>query len=462
MPRRRLRCPPLSEWSLRTRVTVAATVIVGCLLSLALLGFYLMLHWTLEDQLSRRGRDALYELSAFVRLHDPRGEDVLRTQIDGFNLLQSVDDQDRVLASSASLVGYPPISRLHPSRPGETVSEHLTVRGIPYKIFVSATRVRAQAGWRTVYAGTPEYSYAAVRRLLAVSLGVGVPLSMAVMAWLVWTAVRRALSPMRTMSAELADISGGEPYGRVTVPGGHDEIAELGEEINLALMRLQRTVERQRAFTADVSHELRSPLTGLRAQLEDALDNPEDEQWPVVARAALDDADRLQRIVADLLLMARLEAGVQMERRLVDLGELAREELTRRRGEVPIELSAEPGVVVLGSPDHLRRLLVNLLDNAEHYARSRVWVRVRAIEPRIAELEVLDDGPGIAPEDRERVFLRFQRLGGTRRREHGGTGLGLPISRDIAIVHGGSLNVVDSDLGARLQLHLPLARPHER
>ncbi|MFC7729511.1 ATP-binding protein [Actinomadura keratinilytica] len=342
------------------------------------------------------------------------------------------------------------------------MSEHLTVRGIPYKIFVSATRVRAQAGWRTVYAGTPEYSYAAVRRLLAVSLGVGVPLSMAVMAWLVWTAVRRALSPMRTMSAELADISGGEPYGRVTVPGGHDEIAELGEEINLALMRLQRTVERQRAFTADVSHELRSPLTGLRAQLEDALDNPEDEQWPVVARAALDDADRLQRIVADLLLMARLEAGVQMERRLVDLGELAREELTRRRGEVPIELSAEPGVVVLGSPDHLRRLLVNLLDNAEHYARSRVWVRVRAIEPRIAELEVLDDGPGIAPEDRERVFLRFQRLGGTRRREHGGTGLGLPISRDIAIVHGGSLNVVDSDLGARLQLHLPLARPHER
>ncbi|MFC7729512.1 hypothetical protein [Actinomadura keratinilytica] len=118
MPRRRLRCPPLSEWSLRTRVTVAATVIVGCLLSLALLGFYLMLHWTLEDQLSRRGRDALYELSAFVRLHDPRGEDVLRTQIDGFNLLQSVDDQDRVLASSASLVGYPPISRLHPPAPG--------------------------------------------------------------------------------------------------------------------------------------------------------------------------------------------------------------------------------------------------------------------------------------------------------------------------------------------------------
>ncbi|GLZ13610.1 two-component sensor histidine kinase [Actinomadura sp. NBRC 104425] len=443
-------------------MTVAVTVIMGCLLALALVGFYLMLRWTLQDQLNQRGREALYDLSAFVRLHDPRGEDVLRTQDDGFNLLQSVDDQDRVLASSAPLAGYPPISELHPSRPGEVVSELLSVRGIHHKVYVSATRVRAHAGWRTVYAGVPEYNYTAVQRLLAVSLGAGVPLFMAAMAWLVWTAVRRALSPMRAMSAELAAISGGEPYGRVSVPGGHDEIAELGEEINLALMRLQRTVERQRAFTADVSHELRSPLTGLRAQLEDALENPEDEQWPAVARAALDDADRLQRIVADLLLMARLEAGVQMERRPVDLGELAREELARGRGEVPIELSAEPGVVVLGSPDHLRRLLVNLLDNAEHYARSRVWVRVRAIEPRIAELEVLDDGPGIAPEDRERVFLRFQRLGGARRREHGGTGLGLPISRDIAIVHGGSLNVVDSDLGACLQLHLPLARPHER
>ncbi|WP_344952625.1 HAMP domain-containing sensor histidine kinase [Actinomadura miaoliensis] len=462
MPRRRLRCPPPSEWSLRMRVTVAATVIMGCLLSLGLVGFYLVLHWTLQDQVSQRGREALYDLAAIVRLHDPRGEDVLRTQVDGFILLQSVDDQDRVLAASAPLAGYPPISQLRPSRPGEIVSEHLTVRGVRNKIYVSATRVRARAGWRTVYAGAPEYSYTPVQRLLAASLGAGVPLSMLVMAWLVWTAVRRALAPMRTMSSELAAISGGEPYGRVSVPGGHDEIAQLGEEINLALMRLQRTVERQRAFTADVSHELRSPLTGLRAQLEDALEHPEDEQWPVVARAALDDADRLQRIVADLLLMARLEAGVQIERRPVDLGELAREELALRRGEVPIELSAEPGVVVLGSPDHLRRLLVNLLDNAEHYARSRVWVRVRAPEPRAAELEVLDDGPGIAPEDRERVFLRFQRLGGTRRREHGGTGLGLPISRDIAIVHGGSLHVVDSEQGARLLLRLPLARPPDR
>lgn len=460
MPRRRLLFPPLSEWSLRLRVTVVATVIMGLLLSLGVAAFYLTLRWTTDDQVRQRGRDAVHELAATVRLHDPRG-DALQSEVDGYNLLQSVDDHDHVLAASAALAGYPPISDLHPSRPGEIATERVTVPGVPSKVFVSATRVRARAGWRTVYAGAPEYQHAAAGRMLVITLLLVVPLSMALTAWLVWGAVRRALRPLQVMSSELAAISGGEPYGRVSVPGGADEVAELGEEINLALIRLQRTVERQRAFAADVSHELRSPLTGLRAQLEDALENPEDEQWPEVARAALDDADRLQRIVADLLFMARLEAGVQIERRPVDLGELAAEELERRRSEVPVELSAQPGVLVLGSPDHLRRLLVNLLDNAEHYARSRVWVNVRA-EGRTAELEVLDDGPGIAPEDRERVFLRFQRLGGARRREHGGTGLGLPISRDIAIAHGGSLHVADSDKGARLLLRLPLARPPER
>ncbi|MBX6768627.1 MAG: hypothetical protein IRY90_15995, partial [Actinomadura rubrobrunea] len=333
MPRRRLLLPPVSEWSLRLRVTVVATVIMGLLLSLGVVAFYLTLRWTTDDQVRQRARDAVHELAATVRLHDPRG-DALQSEVDGFNLLQSVDDHDHVLAASAALAGYPPISELRPFRPGEIAAERVSVPGIPSRVYVSATRVRARAGWRTVYAGTPEYQYAATRRMLLITL-VAIPLSMALTAWLVWGAVRRALRPLQVMSSELAAISGGEPYGRVSVPGGADEVAELGEEINLALIRLQRTVERQRAFAADVSHELRSPLTGLRAQLEDALENPEDEQWPEVARAALDDADRLQRIVADLLFMARLEAGVQIERRPVDRGALAAEELGRRRADVP-------------------------------------------------------------------------------------------------------------------------------
>jgi signal transduction histidine kinase len=226
--------------------------------------------------------------------------------------------------------------------------------------------------------------------------------------------------------------------------------------------RVAGLLEARRQLVADVSHELRSPLTGLRAQLEVALERPKEEDWPAVARASLKEADRLQRIVADLLLMARLEAGVQIDRRPVDLVALAREEVARRGLEVPIELEAEEEPVeVLGSADHLHRLLINLLDNAEHYARSRVSVTVRT-EAGDAVLEVADDGPGIAPDDRERIFLRFQRAAGARRREHGGTGLGLPISRDIAIAHGGTLRVADVERGARLVLRLPLAHPERR
>ncbi|CNF26256.1 signal transduction histidine kinase [Mycobacterium tuberculosis] len=223
----------------------------------------------------------------------------------------------------------------------------------------------------------------------------------------------------------------------------------------MTLNRLADVMARQRAFVADVSHELRSPLTGLCAQLELALEHPEDEDWPAVARAALGDADRLQGIVSDLLILAKLGAGVQVERERVDVGELARAEVRRRPGRVPVELEAATGVVVRATPHHLVRVLTNLLDNAERHTDSRIWVTV-AVAGTDAVLEVRDDGSGIAPEDRERIFWRFQRLPEGRRRDATGTGLGLTISRDIARAHGGTLVAADSDRGARFVLRIPL------
>jgi signal transduction histidine kinase len=303
---------------------------------------------------------------------------------------------------------------------------------------------------------------------VAMALVLGLALGLAWAGWIVWRAVDCALRPVRLMSGELRRIAdrqaetrmgGAERSGRVSLPECHDEVAELARSVNLTLDRMERMAERHRAFVADASHELRSPLTGLRTQLEVALEHPEDEDWPKVARAALDDADRLQRIVRDLLTMAKLEAGVTGERERIDLGELVRAEVARRRpGRVPIELRIAAGVSVEATRLHLVRVLTNLLDNAVRHARSQVSVTV-CDDDGHALLTIADDGPGIPPQERERVFQRFQRLPEGRRCDTGGTGLGLPISRDIAHAHGGTLVVGEALEGARLILRLPLA-PH--
>ncbi|MBG6091562.1 sensor histidine kinase [Actinomadura viridis] len=290
---------------------------------------------------------------------------------------------------------------------------------------------------------------------LAVAMILGFFASLAAVAWVVRYAVKRALRPVRTMRDELGTISDHRNIRRVTVPSTHDDVADLARCVNVALDRIEQLVERQRAFAAEASHELRSPLTGLRTRLELGLEHPEEEDWPETARAVLDDADRMQQIIADLLTMAKLEAGVLGTRGPIDLGELVRAETARRRQRVPIEIETDEGVMVSGARTHLIRVLTNLLDNADRHART--WIRVAVgTDGRDALLMVADDGPGIPPEERERVFQRFQRLDEGRRCEPGGTGLGLAISRDIAKAHGGELFVGDSPGGARLVLRLPL------
>ncbi|HEX2312099.1 MAG TPA: HAMP domain-containing sensor histidine kinase, partial [Thermomonospora sp.] len=311
-------------------------------------------------------------------------------------------------------------------------------------------------------AGAPASDLERAGRTFALLALVGIPVLLAVVWWIVWSSVSRALAPFATLSQELARITGGHLERRVTVPDTEDEVADLARSVNVTLERLQRFVEAQRKFVADASHELRSPLTALRAQLEVALAHPDDEDWPAVALSALAEADRLQRVVTDVLMLAKLDAGVRTEREPVDLGELARTEATERPRRVPVHVQvrdvAHP-VVVSGSRSQLVRVLTNLLDNAERHARSEIRIEVYR-EDGEAVLEVADDGSGIPPEDRERVFQRFQRLRESRQRDAHGTGLGLPIARDVAVAHGGTLTAGESEQGgALLVLRLPLREP---
>jgi signal transduction histidine kinase len=227
--------------------------------------------------------------------------------------------------------------------------------------------------------------------------------------------------------------------------------------------RTEWILAQQLQFAADVSHELRTPLAALRVQLEEALLHQDETELPDLLAALLRDVDRLQSITTDLLLLTRVAAGATpAEREKIDMADMVRAEVSRRASGHEVRLRLERGVVVQAVPSQLDRLLANLLDNAHRHARSTVEIRVRR-DGDSAELEVVDDGPGIAAMDRERIFRRFSRLDAARSRDCGGTGLGLAIARDIAHAHKGTLRVADAaGGGASFVLRLPLADPPDR
>ncbi|WP_167746575.1 sensor histidine kinase [Streptomyces melanosporofaciens] len=257
------------------------------------------------------------------------------------------------------------------------------------------------------------------------------------------------------MRQEFTEITERDLHRRVPVPRARDEIHRLARTMNATLDRLHRAMTRQRQFVADASHELRSPIAAVRAQLELVLTRPSRTDWPAAVHKALRDTDRLQAVASDLLLLARLDAQEAPRTAAVDLGALAAEEVRRHPGALTLAGEQERAAVVTGSQVQLSRLLTNLADNARRHTRTTVSITV-AVRGGLVELAVDDDGPGIPEADRERVFERFTRLDDARARQDGGTGLGLAIANDIAHAHGGTLTVLTSPRGgARLLLCLP-------
>ncbi|MGI8329308.1 sensor histidine kinase [Actinomadura scrupuli] len=213
----------------------------------------------------------------------------------------------------------------------------------------------------------------------------------------------------------------------------------------------------QHRFAADAAHELRTPLAGLRAELEEARLHPAETDLPRLLGAALRDVGRLEAITADLLLLVQVATDTPSRHRPVDLTATVHAHALQRTGGPDIRLRTAPAVTVDAIPAHLDRLVGNLLDNARKHARHEIQVQVRHQDAGV-ELTVTDDGPGVPAQDRERVFARFARLDNARSRHDGGTGLGLAIAREIAHAHHGTLHVEDAPGGgARFVLRLPLS-----
>ncbi|MFA1546795.1 sensor histidine kinase [Actinomadura chokoriensis] len=348
----------------------------------------------------------------------------------------------------------PPVAEFLPSQAQvystRDVCSSASLRGCAW---VVGFRVYQPDGDLIVYAAAPSVSWYVSPGLIMFLVSISLLATM--LACLrAWATVDQTLAPVDAIRAELAEITARQSGRRVTVPENRDEIRRLAEAANATLDRLDRALERQRSFTSDASHDLRSPIAAARTQIEEALLFPDEVDWPRTGQAVLQSLERLQAIVTDLLQLARLDAAAWKEDETVDLAAMVTIEMARSERTKRIVPHLQEGVTVRGDRLRLVRLFTNLLDNAERHAESRVDITVRRTEDR-AVLEVLDDGAGIAREHRDMVFQRFARLEDSKARDPGGTGLGLPIAREIARLHGGSLTIEDSKRGARFVLRIP-------
>jgi signal transduction histidine kinase len=294
--------------------------------------------------------------------------------------------------------------------------------------------------------------------ILRVTLLIAFPLLVGMLAAIMWRILGAALRPVDALRSGAEEITGGTRHGRLPLPESRDEIYRLAVTLNGMLYRLEAARARQRAFVADAAHELRSPLTNMRTELEVAQRLP-DTDWTALSADLLTDVDRLSRLVDDLLLLARSDDGAPPGRlaaaRLaqVDLGGVLGD-VVSRYPSIAFTPPPEP-VLATVEPDAIGRVAANLLDNAERHARSRVAVEV-VDEGGYARITVRDDGPGIPPADRERVFDRFTRLDDARARDAGGSGLGLAIVRELVRRHGGTVTLGDASPGLRVDIRLPI------
>ena len=435
------------EASVRVRLTAAASppccwprVIGACL--------FLQVLRTMEAGLITTGRQDVADI--YAQLTRGATPDQVGTRPEDDVVVQLIGARGRVLAGAAGgpvadRAGGPPPRlgararrpvhrRLQPSCPRRPV--HLVVAGRSTEQVDRATTI---ALWLLTGA---------------------VPAALVLVGLTIWLSVGRALRPVEAVRREADEITSAHLDRRVPTPPGNDEIARLASTINAMLDRIGESHRHQRQFVSDASHELRSPLASIRQTVEVARGYPDKMTMSDLTDAVLEESTRLEGLVNALLLLARLDDDKRaVTPELVDLDDVVLLEASRvtPRPGVAVDVSHVSAGQVHGRAVFLRQVVRNLIDNAVRHARRRVAVSVQE-EGGDVLLTVDDDGDGIPPAERDRVFERFVRLDDARAREEGGAGLGLAIVRSFVESSGGTVQVGDAPCGgARFVVRLPVA-----
>jgi signal transduction histidine kinase len=433
-------------------LVVAAGLVVGGVIVVELVRHNLTSN--VESEALQRARDtvALVKTGQLPRAVPASGDDTTAIQV--------VAQDGQVLAANLHTIALAPLLNQRPTNGPLTDTLDNPGLGDGGDYVVVGLNASYQAQPVVVYAASSLESVSEAVQATALGLAVTIPLLLLMVGGTSWVLMGRALRPVEELRAEVADITASDLDRRLPEPEVQDEIGRLANTMNEMLGRLQTAHERQRRFVGDAAHELRSPVANILTQLEVGLAHREDTDWIRLAQSLHRDGVRLDRLSEQLLVLSRADAatgGYPMQQ--VDLDELvlAEVEALRARGKVKVELPQFSAARLAGRPEDLRTVVRNLLDNAERHASHIVTVRLWTTRDT-AELAVADDGAGIPPDYRERVFERFYRMDSARDRQSGGAGLGLAIVRDVVLSYRGTAWVAESADGADFHVRLPIAR----
>lgn len=439
--------------TLRVRVTMVAGLVVTAAVVLGIVLLYLLQVQSVDRTLDGQLRAYAVEITESASNGNWRPL-LASSTLDANAEAQVIAPDGHVLAATRTLAGLPAMYTVGSGTPQRTGAADGI---IPDDVRVIAVRQVVGGQPVTILAGTSTELLNRLRDAFTSNLLLGFPVILVVAATAVWVIVGRVLRPVERIRHAVTEITSADLSRRVPEPGTPDEIGSLARTMNDMLGRLETSAGRQRRFVADASHELRSPLAAIRTTLEVGLAHRDRAPWPEIAERAAQQSNRLEDLIQQLLLLARAD-----ERRLatsvseVDVDRLLRDiRASTPAGHVTIGVESAGDTAVPGDENHLERLFRNVLDNAVRHAETTVRIRTTATDERVVT-EITDDGPGIPPEDRDRVFDRFVRLDGSRDRASGTSGLGLAIAREIVTAHRGGIGVADSEeRGTTVVIWLP-------
>ncbi len=462
------------------RIRLTAVFALAMAVVLAAMGFFLYtgLRSALDENINANLRTRAGDVAALVAQSESGLKEAAGAPVGqiGGNSGESFDTDEnfaQVLSSSGAVVDSTPLfgkgplltgAELSRTKNGPITLERALVPEIESAARLLATPVHAQDQDLVVVVGASlEGRTDALSKLLA-QLLIGGPPALIVASLLAYALASAAFRPVESMRRQAQAISALEPGRRLPVPAAHDEVARLSMTLNDMLARLESALAKERAFVSDASHELRTPLTLLKGELDLALSRERSPaEMAATLRSAAEETDRLVQLAEDLLVLARADQGrLPVNRAPLDamsILESVRQRFGRRAFDagMPLEVDGPAELALTVDRIRLEQALANLVENALRYGRGPVVLRASR-HGAIAELHVLDSGPGFTADFLPHAFERFSRADESR--STGGTGLGLPIVEIIAAAHDGSAHAANrGDGGADVWLEIPIQSP---